>query len=382
MDRSGPDNREKPLELIQMQYLEEQLESCQLNYDKLEKQNKDLTSRYSALEAEKKDITENLKQRVAAKEREGGELAEQLESQQQAMKLATKALKLKIQETQELQERVNELNSGNTMQAAKCEEQEEQLMQQLSDMESMKKQLVSQEKEHEAAIHRLVMEAELEMKKIPGGIQKTLADCVKMKTSKLLRKERAEHSKRLKWNECLLKDAVALQKEIDALRDRERDLCVKRDSLKKDVSKITQEILVHEKEAKPLKKKCQQLEVELKDCSITNKHLLAEDKNVRQELASVSEQCAQKAAEISPMRVELQRLKSRNRELEGVMQDAVIILRHILTGSENGSDTQWKTGRLLDILENTAPQGTVSTLNVSTENSRRGQKPQTSLPLL
>lgn len=44
-------------------------------------------------------------------------------------------------------------------------EQLMQRMQQLSDMESLKKQLVIQKEEHEAAIHSLKKEAELEMKR-------------------------------------------------------------------------------------------------------------------------------------------------------------------------------------------------------------------------
>ncbi|XP_038590772.1 autophagy-related protein 11-like, partial [Micropterus salmoides] len=170
-DVIGSDNKELSLYLIQIQYLDEQLERCQLKCDELQKQNKDLLSQYRVLEKDNKDTTEHLKRSLVAKEKKVDELTERLESQLQAVEQHRKALNLQhSQQIQQLQDQFNKLNSESEMQVAKFKElqgQKEQLMQrmqQLSDMESLKKQLVIQKEEHEAAIHSLKKEAELEMK--------------------------------------------------------------------------------------------------------------------------------------------------------------------------------------------------------------------------
>ncbi|XP_044051134.1 cilia- and flagella-associated protein 157 [Siniperca chuatsi] len=380
----GSGVKEKSLYLIQIQYLDERLERCQLECHNLEKQNKDLVSQYGALEKDKKDTTEHLKPFVVAKQKMVDELAEQLAEQQQAAEQEREALKLQhSQQIQELQEQVDRLNSESVMRAARFEEQQEQLMQwmqQLSDKEPLKKQLVSQKEEHEAAIHSLKKEAELGMKKMIEKRQKAVDDCVKMETSNILKKERAQHSERSRQLRFLRIEAVALQKEKDALQGRENDLFIELDDLKKDFNKITQESFTRKKEVEQLTKKCQQLEVELTDCSITHKHLMAKEETLRQELASVSKECCRKISETDQLAAELQRERSRKRQLEGVMQEAVIIIRNIQEDSEKGSETQWKMQRLLEVLESTAPQGTGSALRDSTEKSSRGQKLQTTGP--
>ncbi|XP_038558362.1 cilia- and flagella-associated protein 157-like [Micropterus salmoides] len=196
-----------------------------------------------------------------------------------------------------------------------------------------------------------------------------------MMTSNILQKERAQHSEQSEQLSFLLSENVALQKDKDALQARESDIFAEMDNLKKDLNGITKESFTRKKEVEQLTKKCRQLDVKLKDSSINHQHMMAEEETLRQRLASVSEECRQKTAEVGPLRAELQRERSRRRQLDSVMQEAAIILRNILEDSEKRSETRWKMQRLLEVLESTAPPGADSALKDSTDKSSRGQKP-------
>nr|XP_046241812.1 cilia- and flagella-associated protein 157 isoform X2 [Scatophagus argus] len=333
-----------------------------LEYAKLEKENKDLTSQHSMLKKDKKDSTERLKLVLADKKK-----VEELESQLWAIREDKEALELQhSQQKQKLQEQVDELNSVNMMQVAQCEEQKEQLkqmMQQLSDKESLEKQLVSQKEEHEAAMCRLKMEEELERKRLTEQILGTVDDCVKMKTSVILPEVRILQ-KSLLQTQFPLTESMALEREVGALQDEVNDLCIKRNTLKKDVSKSTHENLTCKKELEQMKQRCQHLEMNLNDYRAKNKNQLDKERDLRQDMASVSEKCRQQTAETSQLAAELQKKNSRCQELEGVMQESIIILKHAL--SEKESDTQWMMDRLHDIMESTV-QCDVSTVGVSKE---------------
>uniref|UniRef100_A0A8C4GIC1 Cilia- and flagella-associated protein 157 n=1 Tax=Dicentrarchus labrax TaxID=13489 RepID=A0A8C4GIC1_DICLA len=369
-DKIGSCEKEKSFYLIQISYLDEKLERYQLKCDELEKQNKDLTSRYNALQKDKKDITESLKRSLVPKERKAEELSEQLEGQRQVAEQDREALKLQhCQQIQELQERIDELHSVSKMQG----EQKAQLMQQLSGLESLEKQVVSQKEEHEAAISSLRMAAKLERENMKEDMQKTVEDTVKTKTLTILQKERAQHSERLVQIEFLLNYNTLIQKETDAIRAGESDLCIKRDNVKEELRKTGLEISTHKKEMKKQKRKCQKLEVKLKDHNITHKHMLAKEMELRKALVSVSEECRQKSEEARQLGPELQGERSRRGKLEAIVSEAVIILKHIMEeDAEEGPDTEWKTERLLHILESTAPQGTGSALD------EKPQKPKIS----
>ncbi|XP_028433773.1 cilia- and flagella-associated protein 157 isoform X2 [Perca flavescens] len=307
---------EKSLYLTQIQYLEEQLERCQLKYDELEKQNKDLAPNYSALEKDKKDTTESLKRSAAVKQKRIEELAEQLKTQQQTDQQDREELQLQhSQQKKELQDRINGLHSVSRTMVKKFEEQQEleeqlkQLMQEQSNIESMKKQLLDQREEHTAAIDSLMNELELEREKVIVEGQQAVDRCVEKKASKILRNERALHSERLQQ----------LQ------------------------------------EIKQLKEKCQKLRVDLKDRDAACKSMLTKKEDLCKRLDSVDKDRRQKTAEADQLKVELQREKSRRRQIKNVIQEAGITLSHILTELDKPSETEWKILRLLEILESTAP---------------------------
>uniref|UniRef100_A0A8C9X8H7 Cilia- and flagella-associated protein 157 n=1 Tax=Sander lucioperca TaxID=283035 RepID=A0A8C9X8H7_SANLU len=337
-DAIGSEDKEKSIYLIQIKYLDEQLERCQLQCDELEQQNKDLASQYSALEKDKQDITEYLKHAVLGKDKEVEELAARLESQQRIGQQDREARKLQqSQEVQELQDQIDELTSESRVLVAKFEEQQEleeqleQLLQQQSDMEFLRKQLVSENKEHDAAIENLKNDAESERNKMFEVRWGTLEVCVRKKASLIIQEERAQHS----------------------------ELREKLDNMKEDIDSVSKKSFTSKKEVEQLTKTCQQLRVELKSCSAAYESTLTKKEALRQRLASVSAKCHQKTAQAGQLRAELQRESSMRRQLEAIVQEAVLILSHILTDSEKASETQWK--RLQEILESPFSQGPGST---------------------
>ncbi|KAM7018116.1 uncharacterized protein LKV04_002076 [Tautogolabrus adspersus] len=98
-------------------------------------------------------------------------------------------------------------------------------------------------------------------------------------------------------------------------------------------------------------------------------------------LGALSEENSQRAAELVQLEAELQTQSSRTRQLEGVKQEAAVILRHILKvktqsqDSEKSSYTRWKMERLMEILESSAPQGKRSTLHSSPKPRTADLKP-------
>ncbi|KAA8592438.1 hypothetical protein FQN60_017893, partial [Etheostoma spectabile] len=256
---------------------------------------------------DKKDATESLKGFVLVKQKRVEELAEQLSSQQQAVQQDREELQLQhSQKMKELQDQINGLKSFEEQQ--ELEERLKQLMQEQSNIESMEKQLSGQKEEHTAAIDSLMNELELEREKEIVEAQHAVDLCVEKKTSKILRKERALHSKRLQQLQFLLNENLVLAKEKDVLQDKERDVCFEREQMKKELIKITQE-------------------------------------RDRQ----------QKTAKADQLKAELQLENSRRKQIKNVIQEAGITLSHILTELEKPSETEWKIIRLLEILESTAP---------------------------
>ncbi|KAF1389624.1 hypothetical protein PFLUV_G00075380 [Perca fluviatilis] len=377
---------EKSLYLTQIQYLEEQLERCQFKYDELEKQNKDLAPKYSALEKDKKDTTESLKRSAAVKQKRVEELTEQLKTQQQTDQQDREELQLQhSQQKKELQDRINGLYSVSRTMVKKFEEQQEleeqlkQLMQEQSNIESMKKQLLDQREEHTAAIDSLMNELELEREKVIVEGQQAVDRCVEKKASKILRKERALHSERLQQLQVLLNENLVLPKEKDVLQDKKRVLCFEREQMKKALIKITQESISYKDEIKQLKEKCQKLRVDLKDRDAACKSMLTKKEDLCKRLDSVDKDRRQKTSEADQLKVELQREKSRRRQIKNVIQEAGITLSHILTELDKPSETEWKILRLLEILESTAPPSDQAP--PSTTHMRRAVEGQNRRPL-
>ncbi|TDH12667.1 hypothetical protein EPR50_G00049270 [Perca flavescens] len=380
-DVIASEDKENSLYLIQIKYLDEQLERYQLQCDELEQQNKDLASQYSALEKDKQDITEYLKHAVLGKDKEVEELAAQLESQQRIGQQDREAQVLQqSQEVQELQDQIDELTSESRVLVAKFEEQQElaeqleQLLQRQSEMEFLRKQLVSENEEHDAAIENLKNDAESERNKMFEVRWGTLEVCVRKKASHIIQEERAQHSELREKVEELLDRNTELWSEKNELRDTEDFLLFQLDNIKEDIDRVSKKSFSSKKEVEQLTKTCRQLRAELKSCSAAYESTLTKKEALRQRLASVSAKCHQKTAQTGQLRAELQRESSVRRQLEALVQEAVLILSHILTDSEKVSETQWK--RLQEILLSTPeeePQtcdpeaARAQTLNIATD---------------
>ncbi|XP_060895336.1 kinesin-like protein KIF20B [Labrus mixtus] len=372
---------EKTLYLTQIRYLEEQLERCQLKHDKLEKENQDLVSQHNAIENDKRDATNYLKRFVAAKEKKMDELDEQLEIQHLAAHQDGEILKLQhSHNVQELQEHIDKMNAEVTEQAAEIKEQREQLMQleqTLSYMESLKAQLNCQREEHKAAMDNLKKNEVLMRQNKVEGLQNVTDKKIDEETSKVLKKE-------LRWVEdqqTLVRDKEGLQKLTEVLRGRQSSICEERDEIQKHVEEITPKGLARKKEAQKLRKTCLRLTAELEDLNVDYFHQLASVEELKETLAALSEKNLQRADELVQLEAGLQTQRNGTLQLEGVKQEAAVILRHILEvksqsqDSEKSSYTRWKMERLLDILESSAPQGKRSTLHSSPKPRTADLKP-------
>ncbi|KAK2838105.1 hypothetical protein Q5P01_015317 [Channa striata] len=346
---------ERSLFLIQVRYLEEKLERYQLKCDELVQRNTELTCHYKALEKDKKKITDNLKLAVAAKEKKVDELVKLLESQQQTAEKDREALELQqSQEKQELEEQIEEMSSENTRSAEKIDELKEEsvkLMQHLQKLEGVKKRLVSHQEENDAAIHRLKAETELKMARMLEDMHSRMDNLLKAKILDVVELEMAHYRKCMEQLEFLQGDSALLLKENDALQNRNKELCVQRDKIKENFNKIKQTVLLGRREVVQLSENCQQLKVEQNDWKSTHQHKLAELKGFRESLLPVFKERRQKTAEAERLGAEIEKERSKRLRLQGFMQDAAIILRHIVTDPGEPSHLQLKAHRVLQILE-------------------------------
>lgn len=72
-------------------------------------------------------------------------------------------------------------------------------------------------------------------------MQSIVEPTVKLKTEKILTKNRAEHEERLEQLHFLKSELVPLQEDVDAMQARQGDLCSEQDELEKDFIKIIQQ---------------------------------------------------------------------------------------------------------------------------------------------
>ncbi|XP_044051952.1 cilia- and flagella-associated protein 157-like isoform X2 [Siniperca chuatsi] len=365
-DKTASDDKEKALYPTQIRFLNEQLERYQLKCDQLERQKKDLNSQYSALEKEKKDIVEYLKRSLLEKEDEVDELKERLESQRQAADKERDALQLQHSRLrQELQDRIEKLTAENMTLAARLaslEEFQKQKEQLMSNMESLEKQLASQKEEHKAAVHSLEMKALLENKRLEKDMESHVAvmaaevqHLVDQKVPETTRLALQENTEVKALFSQLSEQARVLMGENSALRDRKSRLSVDVDILEQMLSEMSRKSCIRKKVVEQLTEKCQQLQVELKDCRQELKQLqtehtgvLAEMEALRQDQASLSQQCGKKRAEVSRLEAELQEERRKRSRMKSIMQEAAITLRQALMeapteqDSEVDSVLQWK----------------------------------------
>ncbi|XP_004555771.1 uncharacterized protein cfap157 isoform X1 [Maylandia zebra] len=344
--------------LKQIRYLEEQLDSCRPKREQMEKEYQELVSEFAVLQEDSKIQTGHLKRILTAKEKKVSELLEQLENEhQEAKRYRDNLMPQHSKEMQEMRERIEKLKSENKIEVKKLEQQKKDLISvnwRLSAMESLWKQLEKQKEEHDIATKTVKVAEQVEMDRKVERLQSIVEPTVKLKTEKILTKNRAEHEERLEQLHFLKSELVPLQEDVDAMQARQRDLCSEQDELEKDFIKIIQQKSILKKNVHELREQCQQLTTELKDCTLDKLRTLAKIKTLSQSLSLVHEECRQKSARITSLSDQIQKVRCKNLKLEGVKQEAAIILGHILSDAEKSSENQWKVQRLLEILESTA----------------------------
>ncbi|XP_030594012.1 intersectin-1-like [Archocentrus centrarchus] len=250
------------------------------------------------------------------------------------------------------------------------QEKKEELMQKLAHLESIEKQLITEWEEHEAAVTTLKSQMDSEQAHVFQDTKNQVKSSIRNKVTAAVEEKTTPHREVFAKVQEPLKDKRKLLEELAALQLKERELLIKMEDRKVALHKTLQDIDRLSKKQEQLIKECQQLMVELNDCSKMHHLLLAKELDLRQQLSSETERCSQMAAVAPQVEVELQEEMSSRRQLEADVQEAANILRPAVMGSEKVSEAQWK--KLREILESSASHGTESALYDSPETSGPG----------
>ncbi|XP_053277088.1 cilia- and flagella-associated protein 157 [Pleuronectes platessa] len=340
--------RDRELFLNQIQYLTDQLERNQLKCDGLEQQSKDFTSQYSSLDKDKNDIMDYLKRSLLEKEDEADELYEKLETQRQTAAKDKEALRLEDdQMKQELQERIEELSGENKRlgsSLASLEEFKRQREQLTSNMESLERQLASQEEKHTADLHNLKMSVLLEKNRLEKemenregnmgvNVQRLVDQQLPVETKQAFEENRALLTR------CrhLSERAEALIKENAALQEHKSKHNADSNILEKMNKDLSRKVCIAKKVVKQVSAQSEQLQAELSTCKQERAELQAELRRLvdamavlRQFKASVPEPPREDSAEVTGLKAALQEAKRRSRRMKSAMQEAVDTLRQTL----------------------------------------------------
>ncbi|XP_061585880.1 cilia- and flagella-associated protein 157 [Cololabis saira] len=295
VNKTGFDDKEKDLYLIQIRHLTEELERYELKCAKLERQNTDLVSQLSTLEEDRKGIAEHLRHSLLEKDGEVEDLSEQLESLQKAFAQDRDALQLQhIQTRQQLQDQIQELVEKNETLAerlAALEEFQPQRDELLSNVASLEKQLALQTEEHKDEIHSLEMKTLMERKRWEKELEKQAA--ASAAEVQHLVQQRLPETTRLALQDVLevkarcsqlAELARLLTEENSGLRRRRSQLSADVDVLEQMLRKTSRMSCVHKKKVDELTDTCQKLQVEQEDCRQQLERLRAEHTQVLAEM--------------------------------------------------------------------------------------------------
>uniref|UniRef100_A0A3P8NPF2 Cilia- and flagella-associated protein 157 n=1 Tax=Astatotilapia calliptera TaxID=8154 RepID=A0A3P8NPF2_ASTCA len=331
-EKSGSADKEKDLYLTQIAYLTDELERYQLKCDDLVRQRKDLLTQRSTLEQENRDTIAYLKRSLLEKEDEVGELSQRLQNQLQASDQERDALQLRhSRERQELQNRIDELIKENTALAerfASLEAFQGQKEEMMSSLESLEKQLASQKEEHKDDIHSLEMKALLEKRRLEREMEshaaamaaevQLLVDQKVPEMTRLALQENAEVKARVGQ---LSEQVQILMEENAALRGCKSQLSMDVENLEEMLRDTS---LIHSKSisnslhqvVEQLTEKCQQLQVEQKDCRQRLEQLQTEHAGALGKMEALRSKFTLKnRAQISRLEAELQQERRRRKIL-------------------------------------------------------------------
>nr|XP_040050733.1 cilia- and flagella-associated protein 157-like [Gasterosteus aculeatus aculeatus] len=372
-NKSGSDDKEKDLYLVQIRYLNEQLDWYQLKCEQQERQTQDLSSRYSTLQKEKEDVVDFLKRSVLEKEAEAEQLEQQLESRRRVAEDDAEALRLQLAHLRtQLQDRTAGLQAENASLAARLaglEEFQRQKERLTSNMESLEKQLASREEQHRAALHSLEMKALLEKKRLEEEMETHVASLaaevqhlVDQKVPETTRSALQENTEVKARLGLLSQQTLSLMGENSSLRDRKTRLGVDVDILEQMLKETSRQSCVRKKVVEQLTEKCRQLQAELTGRRRELEQLQAEHAGVLAETEALRrDRAPDSRAAPSRLEAELQEERRRSSRMKSVMQGAAAALRRALMDAPSAQEAEhsaarWKLlmEKLLVVLDSTA----------------------------
>ncbi|XP_054629844.1 cilia- and flagella-associated protein 157 isoform X2 [Dunckerocampus dactyliophorus] len=260
--------KEKDLYLIQIGFLNEQLERYKLKCEGLSNEKEALSCQCSALEKEKKDIVDYLKRSLLEKEDELDEMSERLQAWRREADKDKDALRLQLdRERREVGERIDELEEDNVKLVARLaavEEFEKQKEQMWSEMELLEKQLAREEEEHAAAMHAVEMKSLLEKSRLANQMEaRAAADVERLVERRLPETARraARENEEVKARYGVLSEkAHDLARENAALREQKSRLAADVDVLEQTLAEMSRQSCVRKKEVPRCRRRVQAVE--------------------------------------------------------------------------------------------------------------------------
>nr|XP_015815751.2 interaptin [Nothobranchius furzeri] len=341
-DQPGSTHKdEKSLYLAQIQYLTEQLERFQLTFEELEEENARLVSERNAFEKENKGKVEELRCQVDVKQEKVCQMFEQLEG----LRLDQLASE---ERRQELHKLIDQLHS----QKVKLD----------TDLEAMNKELalLCQQQSEQKCVE------ELDTPSAEGGpatgVTSPDEDLLQVyerlvEFLKTTAEAKVEHLRNLdlivkdgKELNYLLGKKEILQQETTALNDHISDLNATQKDMEDEMKKMKQEMRFLDKELGTINQVFRRLQTQRDEYSDKLQSAKNDSDALRQEFDKVSEVYHQRVAKRRRLQVELQEEMARRRQLEGLKQEAAVILRQIITDPQKPSKAQWKMQKLVKVL--------------------------------
>ncbi|XP_032433818.1 cilia- and flagella-associated protein 157-like [Xiphophorus hellerii] len=341
--KAGFDEKEKRLYLIQIGYLNEELERFQIKCGELQKQNNILIS-----QCVDKDITAYVKHSLSEKEGELAELRERLEGERHTSVQEKRSLQLEQgQLRRELQARIDKLEEKNTALAGKlCDLEEFQRQKDwlATNMQNLEKQLERQKEEHKDEIRNLEMKAQLEKRRLEEELEREVAamsaqvqHLVEQKLPEATRSVLQENSELQSLLGRLSAVSRSLQRENVALRERKKQLSIDTDILEETLRRAARAGCMRQKDVQQLTGELQRLQQDdrekrqqLERIQAEQARVLADMEALRLDRAALSAEWSRSRSERNQLQVKLAEERKRRSMMKSILQEAAYSLRQAL----------------------------------------------------
>ncbi|XP_027889371.1 cilia- and flagella-associated protein 157-like isoform X2 [Xiphophorus couchianus] len=341
--KAGFDEKEKRLYLIQIGYLNEELERFQIKCGELQKQNNILIS-----QCVDKDITAYMKHSLSEKEGELAELQERLEGERHTSVQEKRSLQLEQgQLRRELQARIDKLEEKNTALAGKlCDLEEFQRQKDglATNMQNLEKQLERQKEEHKDEIRNLEMKAQLEKRRLEEELEREVAamsaqvqHLVEQKLPEATRSVLQENSELQSLLGRLSAVSRSLQRENAALRERKKQLSIDTDILEETLRRAARAGCMRQKDVQQLTGELQRLQQDdrekrqqLERIQAEQARVLADMEALRLDRAALSAEWSRSQSERNQLQVKLAEERKRRSMMKSILQEAAYALRQAL----------------------------------------------------